>query len=271
MDYSLWNSPGQNTGVGSLSLLQGTFPTQGSNPGLLHCGRILNQLSHKGSPRILEWVAYPFSSRSSQPRNRTGVPCIAGRFFTNWALRKAQCSVIVESNSLCFAWVNQWSWNQKQLHFLAETTWAEDLASSLLHLFCTRNCSHRKVVALRALPGQNCKEDRQCPVGRVYSGRGGNLCACSPVAQGVKNLPAVQETQEMQVWSLGREDPLEEDMATHSSILAWRIPWTEEPDGLTVCGVSKSQIWLSTHTPQHGIETSWERLEAEAPGICLQI
>ena len=47
--YSPWNSPGQNTGVGSLSLLQETFPTQGSNPGLLHCRWILYQLSHKGS------------------------------------------------------------------------------------------------------------------------------------------------------------------------------------------------------------------------------
>ena len=48
--YSAWNSPGQNTGVSSLSLLQGIFPTQVSNPGLLHCSRILYQLSHKGSP-----------------------------------------------------------------------------------------------------------------------------------------------------------------------------------------------------------------------------
>ena len=46
------------------------------------------------------------------------------------------------------------------------------------------------------------------------------------VAQKVKNLPAVQETQ---VWSLSREDPLEKGMATHSSILAWKIPWTEDP------------------------------------------
>ena len=59
--HSLWNSPGQNTGMGSLSLLQGIFPTQGSNTGLPHCGWILYQPSHKGSPRILEWVAYPFS------------------------------------------------------------------------------------------------------------------------------------------------------------------------------------------------------------------
>ena len=48
------------------------------------------QVSHKGSQGILEWVAYPFFSRSSQPRNQTGVSCIAGGFFTNWALREAQ-------------------------------------------------------------------------------------------------------------------------------------------------------------------------------------
>ena len=50
--------------------------------------------------------------------------------------------------------------------------------------------------------------------------------------QAVKNLPIMQERQEMQVQSLGREDPLEEDMATHSSILAWEMPWTEEPGRL---------------------------------------
>ena len=69
---------------GSLSLLQGIFPTQGSNPGLLQCRWILYQLSHQGSSRILEWVAYPFSSGSSWPRNQTGVSCIAGGFFTSW-------------------------------------------------------------------------------------------------------------------------------------------------------------------------------------------
>ena len=87
--YSPWNFPGQNTGVGSLSLLQGIFPTQGSNLGLPHCRQILYQLSHQGSPKILEWVAYPFSSGSSRPRNQTRVSCIAGRFFTNWATREA--------------------------------------------------------------------------------------------------------------------------------------------------------------------------------------
>ena len=84
-----WDSPGQNTGVASLSLHQGIFPTQGSNSGLSHCRQILYQLSHKGSPRILEWVAYPFSSGSSWLRSQTGVSCIAGGFFTNWASREA--------------------------------------------------------------------------------------------------------------------------------------------------------------------------------------
>ena len=166
MDYSPWNSPGQNTGAGSYSLLQGVFPiqesnpdlphcrqilyqlsyqgnpfiysvqfssvtqscptlcnpmdyiahraplsmgfssqeywggwpcllkgifpTQGSNPCLLHCRLILCQLSHQGNPRILAWVAYPFSRGSSWPRNQTGVSCIAGRFFTSWAIRETQ-------------------------------------------------------------------------------------------------------------------------------------------------------------------------------------
>ena len=59
------------------------FLSQGSNSGFPHCRRILYQLSHQGRPRILEWVAYPFSSGSSRPRNLTGVSCIAGRFFAS--------------------------------------------------------------------------------------------------------------------------------------------------------------------------------------------
>ena len=94
MDYNLLgssvhgDSPGKNTGVDCHALLQGIFPTQGLNPGLPHCRQILYQLSHKGSPRILEWVAYPFSRGSSQSRNWTEVSCLAGGFFTSWATRE---------------------------------------------------------------------------------------------------------------------------------------------------------------------------------------
>ena len=74
----------------------------------------------------------------------------------------------------------------------------------------------------------------------------------------VKNLPAMQDTW---VQSLGWEDTLEKEMATHSSILAWRIPWTEEP-GLVLHGVTKSQIRLSD---QH--TTIWNMDNQQGPTV----
>ena len=65
------------------------------------------------------------------------------------------------------------------------------------------------------------------------------------MAQKVKNLPAMQETR---VRSLGQEDPLEIGMATHSSILAWRIPWTEEPGGLQSMGLRRVRNDSATNT-----------------------
>ena len=73
--YSPWNSLGQNTGVGSLSHLQGIFPTQGSNPGLPHCGWILYQPSHKG-PNKTGVGSLSLLQGSSQPRNWTRVSCL---------------------------------------------------------------------------------------------------------------------------------------------------------------------------------------------------
>ena len=90
--YSPWNSPGQNTKVCSLSLLQGIFPTQGSSPGIPQWSRILLELSHQGSQRMLAWVVYPFSSRASQKLNFSQklnwFYSFAGRIFPNWAIRK---------------------------------------------------------------------------------------------------------------------------------------------------------------------------------------
>ena len=74
-----------------------------------------------------------------------------------------------------------------------------------------------------------------------------------------KNLPVMQKTQETQVRSLGWEEPLEEGMATHSTILAWRIPWTEEPGGATVHGVAEQDTTETTaHT--HTILTEGDSL-----------
>ena len=110
------DSPGKITGVGCHALLKRIFPTEELNPGLPHCRQILYCLSHQGrickracsgkdhtamdqaqvsghsvfsltpgpiSPRVLEWVDYPFTRASSQPRNQTRVSCLVGRFFTS--------------------------------------------------------------------------------------------------------------------------------------------------------------------------------------------
>ena len=86
-----------------------------------------------------------------------------------------------------------------------------------------------------------------CGSGRSPGEENGNPLRyswASLVAWMVKNLPAMQETQ---VPSLGQEDPLEEDIATHSSVLAWRIPWTEEPGGLWSTGLQR--VGLSRAAP----------------------
>ena len=87
------DSSGKNARVAFYALLQQIFPTQGSNPSLLLFSQILYCLSHWGSPRIPEWVAYPFCKRVSWPRQQTWVSCIAGWFFTSWASREAQGSI----------------------------------------------------------------------------------------------------------------------------------------------------------------------------------
>ena len=148
----------------------GVFPSQGSNPDLPHFRKILYQLNHQGSPRILEWVAYSFSRGSSQPRNRTGVSCIAGRLFT---------SLLGFPHSSAGK----------------ESTFNAGDPSSIPGL------------------GRSLGEGIDYPLQYSWA---------SLVAQLVKNLPAMLETW---VQSLGWEDPLEKGKATHSSIMAWRIPW----------------------------------------------
>ena len=77
----------------------------------------------------------------------------------------------------------------------------------------------------------------------------------SQAALVVKNHLQMQETEEMLVWSLGWEDPLEEGMAPHSSILAWRIPWTEEPGGLQSIGPKALDTTDATHHSTHSTNT----------------
>ena len=88
--YSPWNSPGQNTGVSSLSLLQGSSQTRDPTQVSHIAGRFFTSWATREAQKYWsEWVAYPFSSRSSRPKNQIRVSCIAGGFFTNCAIREA--------------------------------------------------------------------------------------------------------------------------------------------------------------------------------------
>ena len=91
--------PGKNIGMGCHSLLQGIFRTQGSNPGLPPCRQILYQLSHEGSPSLVEWVVDPFSRGSSWPRNQNRVSCISDEFFTSWGPQNPNVSIGSPINS----------------------------------------------------------------------------------------------------------------------------------------------------------------------------
>ena len=143
--YSSWNSPGQHTGVGSLSSLptRGIFPTQGSNPGLLHCQWILCQLSHHRSP-ILKWVAYPFSSGASWLRNQTGVSCITGGLFTNWAIREA----LKKRNTRCNLMTWLWSLYILQIYNLSVTCVANMFCLTVVYHSLNSNFHYTGVLIL---------------------------------------------------------------------------------------------------------------------------
>ena len=165
--------------------------------------------------RILAWVAISFSRRSSQPRDQTWVSCIAGRLFT------------VSANNL----------HGVTQSAKAEPTWrarAQPLCRLGASLVAQLVKNSPTVQCNGSVPGSGRSSGEGIGYPLQYSW-------ASLVAQMVKNLPATQETW---VWSPGWEDPLKKGTATHSSILAWRIPWTEEPGGLHH-GVAKSWTWLS--------------------------
>ena len=86
--------------------------------------------------------------------------------------------------------------------------------------------------------------------------------SCLNCGSAVKSLPAMQEMQETQVQSLGGEDPLEEGMATHSSIVAWRFPWREERGGLESIGLQRvGNDWACTHTQLSKLVFLWRFLK----------
>ena len=145
-------------------LLQGIFSTQGSNPGLSYCRRILYHLSHQGSP----------PRKSVCSLLQISVLILATSFF---GPKQVLCFFSLVSLTTKWGLIQVFDYNMVWIRMTTERA--------------------------------------------------------SLVAQRLKRLPAMRETW---VRSLGWEDPLEKEMATHSSILAWRIPWTEEPGGLQSTG-----------------------------------
>ena len=97
-----WGCSRQEYWSGLPCLPPGDLPNPGIEPSFSTLQAILYSLSHHGSPRILEWLAYPFSRGTSLPRNWTGVSCIVGRFFTSWATREALNQLMLNCNSRFF-------------------------------------------------------------------------------------------------------------------------------------------------------------------------
>ena len=194
------------------------------NPGLPHC-RILYQLSHKGSSRILEWVAYSFSRASSQPRNQTRISCIVGRFFANWATMEAQTQpdeslAIVEVNSM--------------RHRIQGTLFC--ILELKKYVKCTNNdssvgkeytCNSGNPSSIPDL-GRFAGEGMDYPLQYSWA---------SLVAQLVKNPPAMQDTW---IWSLGWEW-----FPGERKVYPLQYSGLENSMDYIVHGITKSWTWLS--------------------------
>ena len=167
---------------------------------------------------LLEWVAISFSRGSSRPRDQIHISCISCisrqilYHCTTWEIKITVHNLNYFHLGTLFSKISQNFIRWNPLHV--------SLSNDV-------DTSHRFSEGTLTV---------------IWSGV--LVCFALRVAPVVKNLPVMQETLERWVRSLGREDPLEKGMATHSSILAWRIPWTEETSRLQSIG-SQSWTWLS--------------------------
>ena len=134
--YSPWNSPGQNTGVVSLSLLQRIFPTQGSNPGLLHCRWILYQLSYQGSPK----------------NHRTRTKAKLYMITSFWGL-PSPGSLWIKSVHWIYSWVCRSPNKNEMVRFFLLLFFSHWVMS---WLFCDpMDCSPRRLICPWHFPGKN--------------------------------------------------------------------------------------------------------------------
>ena len=222
--------------MGSHSLLHGTFLTQRLNPGFLHYRQIL--LSYEPPGKLLIRIPVIISLRAH---------CIPDRHLYLIPIR-------LHSEGYRFQPI---FWG-----YIKTLTLTPETSRSRLILKC--------IYILLGFPGSSSGKDSTCNAGDPGlipgSGRStgegiGYLLqySWSLVAQMIKNLPAMWETW---VQSLGSEDPLEESVATDSSILAWKIPWTGEHGGLQSMGSQRvGHDWAAKHSAAHTFCLERQNLE----------
>ena len=141
-------------------------------------------------------------------------------------------------HSSTLAWKIPWTEEPGGLQSMGSLRVRRDWATSL-SLFTFMHWRRKWQPTPVFLPGESQGQGSLlgcCLWGRTESDTTEATAAAAAMAKTVKNLPAMQETD---VWSLGGEDALQKGMAAHSSILAWRIPWTEEPGGLQSMGLQR--------------------------------
>ena len=199
-------SPGKpkNTGVGSLSLFQGSFLIQELSQGLLHCRQIPYQLSYRGTLPLM--LANPLIS-------------LCFIYFLKYLFF---CLVALGLSCMWDLWSLLWHVGSSSL---TQKTWAPCVGSMESYPL-----DHQGSPLILL----SINKDRGCVASWLLLGgkHVGKMTGYLPSSSAIKNLPAMQEPQKIWVQSVGWEDPLEKEMATHSSILAWSIPWIEEPSRL---------------------------------------
>ena len=174
--------------------------------------------------RMLKWVAIPFFRGSSWVRDRTLIACIAGRFFTVWGTCEAQLNRWpLAINSVMSSLYPLPRGGDIRAKGEVRGNWKCQPSNKWLILLVVSPPFSGYIRTFKKSPHLHNKR-------YLYKD---TYIYTSLVAQSVKNLPTMQE---IQVQSLGWEDSPEKEMAAHSSILAWRIPWTEKPGRLQSMG-----------------------------------
>ena len=214
--------------------------------------------------RILEWFAIPFSRVSHHHRDWIWVSCITGRFFIIWATRywKLSSPFLPSFRITITSLINtgrRWQDGQLQEKMSIGTDpWGYMMIKAAGHLFALKWRLPTKKQCSFIVPELYIWKN-------IYTDTHTHISGLSWWLSG-KESAAMQEIQVMQIQSLGQEDPLEEEMRTHSRILAWRIPWTEEVCRLQLMGLQSQNMTPRLSVHSHLSICTWGTEEEDEKG-----